>query len=116
MLLDTGVHANMILLDFSKDFDKVCHKQIVIKLCAIKLEEEFLLWVLNFLHMQSQCVQLFDDSGNHILSLSKHILSRVPQGSVHTLFNIFINDASSTISRKLMLYADKLKLIGPALS
>ena len=41
--------------------------------------------------MRSQCGQLFDDSGSHILSASKHCLSGVPQGSVsgRTLFNIF---------------------------
>ena len=36
-LLDIRVPADMILLDFSKAFDKVCHNQPAIKLCAVKL-------------------------------------------------------------------------------
>ncbi|KAK2725027.1 hypothetical protein QYM36_001472, partial [Artemia franciscana] len=68
--------------------------------------------------MQSQCVQLFGDSGSCILSSAKHDLSGVPHGSIlgPRLFNIFINGTPSTISSKLMLYADNLKLIGQALS
>ena len=55
-LLDTGVLADIILLDNFKVFDKVCHKQLAIKLCAIKLEEKSMLAILDFLYMQSQCV------------------------------------------------------------
>ena len=65
--LDTGVPADMILLDFSKTFDKVCHKQLAIKLCAVKFEEKSLLWILDFLYMWSQYVQLFDDPVGRIL-------------------------------------------------
>ena len=117
-LLDTGVSADMILFDFSKAFDKVCHKWLAIKLCVVRLKEKSLLWILDLPYMHSQWVQLFDDSGSCILSLSKHVLSGVSQWSAlgPTLFNIFINDASFTISSKLMPYADNLKLIGPALS
>ena len=42
-LLDIGVPADMILLDFSKAFDKVCHNRLAIKLCTVKLEEKSLL-------------------------------------------------------------------------
>ena len=65
-----------------------------------------------------QCVQLFNDSGYHILSSSMHVLSGVPPGSDFspTLFNIIINDALSVISSKSTLYSDNLKLLGPALS
>ena len=117
-LLDAGEPTDMILFGFSKTFDKICHKWLSIKLHAVKLEEKFLFWILDFLYMQSQCFQLFDDSGSCILSLSKHVLSRVAQGSVlcPMLFNIFINDAPSTISSKLTLYADNLKLIRSPLS
>ena len=69
-----------------KNWDKL---QLAIKLHAVKLEEKPLLWILDFLNLWSQCVQLFDDSGNHVLSSSTHVLSGLPQGSVlgHTLLN-----------------------------
>ncbi|XP_065577527.1 uncharacterized protein LOC136038385 [Artemia franciscana] len=60
-LLDVGVLVDMILLDFSKGLYKVCHKQLAIKLHAVKLEEKFLLWILDFLYMESQFVHLFYD-------------------------------------------------------
>jgi len=41
-LLDIWLPAEMTLLDFSKV------KQLAIKLHAIKLEEKFLLWILEF--------------------------------------------------------------------
>ncbi|XP_065568871.1 uncharacterized protein LOC136032488 [Artemia franciscana] len=47
-----------------------------------------------------------------------HVLCGAPQGSVLglTIFIIFINDAPSIISSKSTLYAENLKLLGPALS
>ena len=96
----------------------MCHKQLAISLHVVKLEEKSLLWILDFLYLQSQMCQLFDDSGNCILSSSMHVLSGVPQKNVlgTILFNIFINDAPSIISRKTTLYTDNLKVLGPAFS
>ena len=39
-LLHIGAPAHMILLDFSEAFDKVCHKQLAIKLSTVKLEKK----------------------------------------------------------------------------
>ena len=39
----------MILLDFSKAFDKVCHKRPELKLQSIGLEEKILNWISGFL-------------------------------------------------------------------
>ena len=41
-----------------------------------------MLWILDFVYMQSHYVQLFDDPGSCILSLSKYVLSGVPHGNV----------------------------------
>ena len=116
--LDIWLSADMILLDVSKAFDDVCHKQLAIKLHAVKLEEKSLLWIHEFLYLLSQCVQSFHDSVNHILSSSVHVLNGVPQGSIldPILFNNFINDTPSTDNSKSTLYVDNLKLLGPALS
>ena len=48
---DLEVSTFMILLDFCKAFDKVCHKRLTIKLPTVKLEEKSLLWILDFLHL-----------------------------------------------------------------
>jgi len=59
-LLDTEVFADMILLVFSKAFNKVYHKRLALKLYTVKFEEKSMLWILDYLHQQSQFVQLFD--------------------------------------------------------
>jgi hypothetical protein len=57
-LLDIRVPADMILLAFSRAFDKVCHKQLAIKLCADKFEEKSLFWILDFLYLHSYLMTL----------------------------------------------------------
>ena len=64
--------VDMILLYFTKAFDKVRYKKLVIKVHAVKLEEKCLVWTLDFLYLQAQCFQLFDDSGNCTVSSCRH--------------------------------------------
>ncbi|KAK2717679.1 hypothetical protein QYM36_006450 [Artemia franciscana] len=61
--LDTEVPPTEIfLLDFSKltfkAFDQACHKGIAVKLHALKLKEEFSLWIFDFLPLQLHHVEL----------------------------------------------------------
>jgi len=72
----------MILLDFSKAFDKVCHKRLELKLKSTDLEEKILKWIMDFLRNCIQHLRIFDGDGNPILSSSHVVISGVPQGSV----------------------------------
>ena len=115
-LLELGIPVNMLLLDFSKAFDKICHNRLELKLQSIGLEEKILKWILDFLRNQVQHVKLFDADGNPILFSSQLVTSGAPQGSVlgPTMFNIFVNDAPLVLKSKMTLYADDSKVICPA--
>ena len=114
-LMDTGSPVDMILLDLAKAFDKVCHRRLNSKLHAIGLHDEVINWTMQFLTNRKQVVRVFGDGGSIFFSESADVESGVPQGTVlgPTLFNIYINDASSIIKNKICLYADDSKIIGP---
>ena len=114
-LLDQGLPVDMILLDFAKAFDKVCHRRLHLKLKAIGIQEGVVDWITSFLKGRKQQVRVFGEGGRAYYSEIAEVLSGVPQGTVlgPTLFNVYINDAPRTVTSKLSLYADDSKLIGP---
>lgn len=102
-ILDKSSQADCIFLDFSKAFDKVCHRLLLYKLHQLNLDDNLLKWIECFLTNRSQFV--FANGHN---SSSREVHSGVPQGSVlgPLLFLIYINDLSSVISSTIHLFAD----------
>ena len=99
--------TDIIFLDFSKAFDKVCHKKLLSKLQACGIRGENLSWIEGFLFGRSQKVVMDGEE-----SISCDVLSGVPQGSVlgPVLFLIYINDIVSDIDSKINLFADDCAL------
>ena len=102
-----GKQTDLILLDFSKAYDKVSHSKLILKLHKYGIRGNVLGWVLAFLgHRSQRMVIEGEESG------SVPVTTGVPQGSVlgPILFLIYINDLPEEISSQVRLFADDTAL------
>ena len=99
----------MVLLDFSKAFDRVVHELLLIKLEAYGFTDEILSWCRDFLVGRKQRVVVDNNVADWV-----DVGSGVPQGSVlgSLFFVIFINDLPELVDHFCKLFADDSKLIG----
>ena len=83
--LNRGFSAVLVLLDFSKAFDRVLHELLLIKLKSYGFNDELLNWCTSFLTGRKQRVVLGDSVADYV-----DVISGVPQGSVlGPLFFVF---------------------------
>ena len=74
--LDNGRETDALFLDFSKAFDKVPHKRLLLKLSQYGIPKQLLDWIKDFLKGRTQSVVIGDYSSNPC-----RVLSGVPQGT-----------------------------------
>lgn len=104
---NVGKQTDIILLDFSKAFDKVNHSKLLWKLHQYGIRGQVLGWIRAFLGSRSQRVVLDGEESESI-----PVTSGVPQGSVldPILFLIYINDLPDGIFSQVRLFADDTAL------
>ena len=98
-----GKQTDLILLDFSKAFDKVNHSKLIWKLHQYGIRGNALSWIQAFLGNRSQTVVIEGEESGSV-----PVSSGVPQGSVlgPILFLVFINDLPEKLSSQVRLFAD----------
>lgn len=101
--LDQGQQTDVIVMDFSKAFDKVDHHKLVHKLKRLGIDNKVTSWIRSFLTNRSQQVLVEGNCSDRL-----PVLSGVPQGSVlgPCLFLAYINDLPDSVKSRVRLFAD----------
>ena len=102
--LNRSGQTDVLLLDFSKAFDRVPHQRLAVKLRHYGIDGRTLNWIQGFLHCKWQrtvcCCEWFP----LILDASK---IRCATGfCIGTLFLIYINDIADEVNSTMRLFAD----------
>ena len=97
-----------MLLDLQKAFDKVNHNIMLQKFEAIRLHKAAIVWLKSYVCERQQSVEI-----NESISKPMTVTCGVPQDSIlgSLLFIIYINDISTAVRCKLLLYADVSALL-----
>jgi len=101
--LHEGKQTDLIIMDFAKAFDKVCHEKLLTVLHKYGIEPSTIRWIKSFLSNRTQSVVV-----DGAQSASLPVTSGVPQGTVlgPALFLCYINSMPEGISSSVRLFAD----------
>ena len=106
--LENGHNVDVLYLDMSKAFDKVCHTRLLEKLARAGIGGKLLAWLESFLVGRSQAVVV-----DGVKSRVAAVKSGVPQGTVLAplLFLLYVDDMANVLKHSTMkLFADDAKV------
>ena len=100
---DKKLQTDVIILDFSKAFDKVPHQRLLHKLRNYGIDGDINSWIEEFLTKRRQRVIVDGEASKY-----DRVESGVPQGTVlgPLLFLIHINDLPERVKSQVRLFAD----------
>ena len=101
--MENRKQTDVLVMDFSKAFDKVHHKNLLFKLNRYGIRGKTNHWISQFLSNRQQAVVVDGCTSNQL-----EVMSGVPQGSVlgPCLFLFYINDLPDTLTSQVRLFAD----------
>ena len=101
--MKAGELTLIVLIDYSKAFDTICHYTLIEKMSKLGFSKQFLYWTLSYLSERKHFVQI---DTNRSVNLPIHF--GVPQGSIlgPILFNLYVNDLQDTVATNAIQYAD----------
>ena len=101
--LASNQQTDVLVMDFSKAFDKVSHRHLLLKLDHYGVAGKTNAWIKSFLDNREQCVVLEGERSDFA-----PVTSGVPQGSVlgPCLFLYYINDIADSLKSTVRLFAD----------
>ena len=102
-IMQMGKQTNLILLGFSKVFDKVAHEKLIQKWHHYGIIGDTLKYIKDFVDNRKQAVVINGVNSNCI-----PVSSGIPQGSVlgPILFLVYINDLLEQVKSRVRLFAD----------
>ena len=104
--------CDVILLDFTRAFDKVDHNVLCRSLAALGIMGQLLKWLSNFLHGRTQFVT-FENAISDLVSVTLGVMQESVVGP--QMFIIFANDIGAKLKKSTLIqFADDAKLVGKA--